>query len=84
MPKLSPKKKNEIILKLIAVSSIQLDTMDQLGVTDDSPMRVETEKLIYYLEDVVDTAYQNPIARNTTRLTKLIHKIDTVIRKEHE
>lgn len=84
MPKLSPKKKNEIIFKLITVSAIQLDTMDQLGVTDDSPMRVETEKLISYLEDVVDTAYKNPIAKNTTRLTKLIHKIDTVIRKEHE
>jgi hypothetical protein len=84
MPKIPPKKKNELCLRLIALSDLMLSTMDDLNITNGSPMPKEINLLVEHLTDVVDVAYTNKEAKSTTRLTKLIHKIDTVIRKEHE
>lgn len=84
MPKIPPKKKNELCLRLIALSDLMLSTMDDLDITNGSPMPKEIKYLIDHLSDVVDVAYTNKEAKNTTRLTELIHKIDTVIRKNHD
>lgn len=84
MKKLPPKKKNQLIMRMITLANLQLETFDELGIDEEAPMRNENKKLISYLEDVVDSSFQNKAARSTTKLTDLIKKIDTVIRKNDD
>lgn len=83
MKKLSPKNKNQLVVRLVVLSDLMLGTLDELQINKESPMVLETEKLVSYLEQNIDQAYQNYIAKTTNKLTDLIHKIDTVIRKNN-
>jgi len=84
MNKLSSIKKNRIVVRMIILSSLMIETLDDLEVLSDSPLAKETKKLIEYLEDIVDQAYKNDVAKTTTHLNMLIHKVDTVIRKNNK
>ena len=84
MKKLSPKNTNQLVVRMVVLSDLMLSTLDELQVDRRSPMPQGVEKLVTYLEQNVDQAYKNEIAKSTNTLTELIHKVDTVIRKNNQ
>jgi hypothetical protein len=84
MVKLSPKNKNQLVVRMVILSDLMLSTLDELQVHAEAPMVVDTKRLISYLEQNVDQGYKNEIAKKTNKLTDLIHKVNTVIRKNNQ
>ena len=84
MKKLSPKNKNQLVVRMVVLSDLILATLDELKIDRRAPLPKSIEELVSYLEQDVVQAYKNEVARKTNKLTDLIHKVDTIIRKNNQ
>ena len=69
------------MIKAVVLSELLLNTLDDLDISDQEVFPSFLKQLVEYLEKAIDAGYHHKSIRGSNQFQELIHKVDTVIRK---
>lgn len=81
---MNPKKINQLSHKLVVLSNLMVETLDDIEACSDSSLefRAKCKELLPFCETMIGDVFQLQQIKSTTYLMDLSNKVDTVIRRE--